>query len=714
MSRRQLVFTLCACINFTTLICVSAQIPRPNNNSKTISHAPPAYAIASVASSLLNSTLCQEELLNFRNAVDQRVLWSLKMLDSSGDFQSGFFYGNNYWLGSRSQCIDTMSTVPLQISKSRLLNNTLYRDPQKEIPPFKVNYYAAYLKHNSTLQYHVNFPNEDIITLGLCLPASCSVHDISFILKRIFHDRVLLINGLYSADLELIQVKTLKNDYKWFNGAALVICVILVLSVLMVIIGTIYDRFVSSNEENKIDTNGNGTVEEMEMEVASSSEESKIGKVLICFSAYANTKVIFNTKVHADTLPIIHGLKFLNMCWLIMGHTILYMIDYIDNKIWTLKFTAGFINQVVTTTPIGVDTYFFLSGLLVAYFYIKDKMDKGRIQPLTYKAKLNEFFVLVTRRFIRLTPAYMMVLAISQLSSAWFNETSQFYVHERPHETCPKYWWRNLLYINNLFGLKTMCMSWSWYLSADMQFFSIAVALLILSTIYFYIAVAILAALLIGSIVLTGYLSYIYEYVPTLDEQYRLVDVLYLPPWVRITPYIVGMITGYILTQLNGKLLLKRRTIILCWCLGSACNIIVLFSMHQRQIPILPSAIYIALHKGVWAVGIAWIVIACLTQHGGIVCQFLSFKGWAPFSRLSYCAYLINPVVIQSFRLLSETSVHFEFIPLTIFFVGYCIIIYLCSYILSLIVESPYILLVRRTMQARSRRKYKWRNSEKL
>jgi len=56
----------------------------------------------------------------------------------------------------------------------------------------------------------------------------------------------------------------------------------------------------------------------------------------------------------------------------------------------------------------------------------------------------------------RLTPAYIMVLGISQLSSAWFDKTSQFYVYERSHETCAKYWWRNVLYINNFFDINTM------------------------------------------------------------------------------------------------------------------------------------------------------------------------------------------------------------------------------------------------------------------
>lgn len=82
------------------------------------------------------------------------------MLDSSGGLKSGFIYGNNYWLGVTSQCFDSMNRVPPELLDKDLLNNTIYRDPQKEFPPFEVTYFVAYIRHNSTLQYHVNVPNE--------------------------------------------------------------------------------------------------------------------------------------------------------------------------------------------------------------------------------------------------------------------------------------------------------------------------------------------------------------------------------------------------------------------------------------------------------------------------------------------------------------------------------------------------------------------------
>ncbi|EGI62963.1 Nose resistant to fluoxetine protein 6 [Acromyrmex echinatior] len=415
-----------------------------------------------------------------------------------------------------------MNKAPFELAKRYILvlNNTRYRDPQDEFPPFQLNYFVAYIRHNSTLQYHINMLTEDLITLGLCLPASCSTNNISFILKRIFRDRVLLINDLYSVDLNLIQVKNLKDDHQWLlSGAIPFICFALVLTFVMMISGTIYDIFI--------------------------------------YQIYLKTETVS-----------------------------------------------------------------------------------------------------------KLTPAYIMMIGLAQLSSAWYDKNSQFYVEERPHETCAKYWWRNVLYIHNLFGYKTMCLSWSWYLSNDMQFYIIGLALLILSTVYFYVAVVILSTILIASVILSGYISYIYEYVPTLDELYRLLDVLYYPPWIRIGPYIIGMITGYVTRRFNKKIALKRNIVILCWTLGAACNILVLFGLYKKQISVLSAAIYVALNRTVWAIGIAWIVIMCFTEHGDIVKKLLSCKIWIPLSRLTYCAYLLNPFIIHSIRSHSETSAHFELLSI--------------------------------------------------
>ncbi|KYN30536.1 Nose resistant to fluoxetine protein 6 [Trachymyrmex septentrionalis] len=691
--------------HFATLFCVSAQFHGSNENN--IIHLLPAYTIASRAS-LLGSATCATELRDFLDAVDQRILWGLKTLDSSGELKSGFLYGNNFWLGSRSQCLDIMNRTPFEFANRYILNNTRYRDSLNEFPPFQLNYFVAYIRHNSTLQYHINIFTEDLITLGLCLPASCSTNNISFILEGIFRDRVLLINDLYSVDLNLIQVKNLKDDHQWLlSGAIPFICVALVLTFVMMISGTIYDIFIYQTylkENNKTVVNIENAVKEMTMtDLSFSCEKSRIGNVLMCFSVYTSTKIIFNTKLDTEEIVVIHGIKFLSMVWIIIFHSVFYMLEFYDNKTWMLRFAEGIPIQVISNAFVSVDTYFFLSGFLLAYMNLKNKIDKGRSKPIHYKKKLNEFFVSILKRYIRLTPAYIMMIGIAQLISAWYDKTSQFYVEEISHKTCAKYWWRNVLYIHNLFAFNTMCLSWSWYLSNDMQYYIIGLALLILSTVYFYVAVVILSIILIASVILSGYISYIYEYVPTLDEQFRLIDVIYYPPWIRIGPYIIGMITGYIIRRFNKKITLKRNIVILCWTLCAACNILVLFGLYKRQISVLSTAIYVALSRTVWAIGIAWIVICvmCCTEHGGIVKQLLSCKIWIPLSRLTYCAYLLNPFIILSINLHSETSTHFEVLSIGATIIGYLMITYLCAYALSLMAELPYILLMQMFRQSR-------------
>ncbi|XP_072747441.1 nose resistant to fluoxetine protein 6-like [Anoplolepis gracilipes] len=618
------VFALCVCINIDALIYVFAKVNKSNENEyeNVSSNTLPAYIIASRAD-LVKSNICGKELRDFRDAVDRRILWSLKILDSSGGYKSGFLYGNNYWLGSRSQCLNTMNTAPLEIAERYILNNTIYRDPQKEFPSFKVNYFIAHFKHNSTLQYHVNFPNEDIITLGLCLPASCSINDLNLILEKIFRDRIFFINDLYSVDFKLIEVKDLKGDQQWlFNNSIFFICV-LAFTLFVMIIGTLYDIFVHQKYlvvKDKTTANVKDISLEMKIIPSPLRQENKIGKMLMCFSIYTNTKIIFNTKLNTDEVPILHGLKFLTMSWLICLHTPIFMLDYIDNKSLQWKITSDFLIQILFNIGVPVDTFIFLSGFLVAYIYFKDKiMDKGKTISINYKTKLNEFFTNIIRRFIRLTPAYMMMIGILQLNSAWYSRNSQFYITYTPDKICTKYWWRNLLYINNLFDLDTMCMIPSWYLANDMQYFIIATLLLILSTVYFYVTVVILGVLLIGSIMLTGYISYIYEYVPIFDEQYRLMSVLYYPPWIRIGPYIIGIIIGYIVRRLNKKLILKKKTVILGWCFSSACATFALLGHFKQHKSIFYAAIYVALSRILWAISIAWIVVTYFTKVDSLV-----------------------------------------------------------------------------------------------
>jgi len=62
-----------------------------------------------------------------------------------------------------------------------------------------------------------------------------------------------------------------------------------------------------------------------------------------------------------------------------------------------------------------------------------------------------------------------------------------------------------------------------------------------------------------------------------------------------------------------------QKITILYWFLAGAWNISVFWIYNQNlYMSVLATAIYVALHRILWAISIAWIVIACSTKHGGL------------------------------------------------------------------------------------------------
>ncbi|XP_046403423.1 nose resistant to fluoxetine protein 6-like [Ischnura elegans] len=694
---------------------------------------------------------CISEMADVWRGIAERELWALKMLDASGTPGSGFLWGNNYWLGSFSMC---RSLEPR--AKGAVLNgNGSALSPQG--PPGEVEIFVATFRHRGSPQEHIRVPNEDLLSVALCAPNVCPEETLGDLLEESLSQRALPLQRLLGLRLQLEGVRSLR----WHPETLIskpkfgIMAFLIFLIVFLLVAGTYYDvaiwrpalkKATSSKGESSdlsrkmgsdgsrpvdvellvVDTNQNGcqsnngralTTSKGMMAVDLNNKPPKqeikearqgaLGHFLMCFSVPRNTTTIFDTFLGEDSVCAIHGLRFMGMGWIIMVHTVYFLSDYCDNKAVALRKADGFMVQVVSNATLSVDTFFFISGFLLSYLFYKDEA-KNKLKEQkkeTFKAKVNKFFLMLLRRFMRLTPTYMVVLGIVDINMSWYNKVSFFTMSERADVVCSKYWWRNILYINNFFSREEMCMSWSWYLSNDMQFFVLGTFLMLLSTSYFVLSIIILVIILISSSVLTGYISYIYGYIPTLDEQLAMLNVLYDPPWTRIGPYLVGMCTGYLAVYLNGKLNLSKKTTILLWVLGSLCNIIVLFGIYERDISVTASAFYVALSRTVWGLGLAWIIIACCTGHAGIINSILSFGGWVPLSRLTYGAYLLNPVLMNSIYLSSESAWHIDFLPLAAVFLGHTCITYFCSYVLSLLVETPSILLMRWFVQGSGRRK---------
>uniref|UniRef100_T1JK46 Acyltransferase 3 domain-containing protein n=1 Tax=Strigamia maritima TaxID=126957 RepID=T1JK46_STRMM len=119
----------------------------------------------------------------------------------------------------------------------------------------------------------------------------------------------------------------------------------------------------------------------------------------------------------------------------------------------------------------SVDTFFTLSGLLLTRSFLKrqEKVEGS------YLWILKLYFL----RYLRLTPVYAVVLIIFQtILFPYYSNSSLWPQHVNEH--CYKYWWKHLLYINNIKPNFTEdCFGESWYLAIDMQFHIISPIILI-------------------------------------------------------------------------------------------------------------------------------------------------------------------------------------------------------------------------------------------
>jgi len=137
-----------------------------------------------------------------------------------------------------------------------------------------------------------------------------------------------------------------------------------------------------------------------------------------------------------------------------------------------LQSETNFLLHILTNAGLWVEAFFLLSGFLCAYGVIRDlrKTSIKDYKPLTS----------IIHRYLRITPSLIGVIGFSILQEIMGSGPKWFKYVENSEQTCHKNWWTNLLYINNIVGLNqlgqnpTECVSFTWYLAADMQLFLVS------------------------------------------------------------------------------------------------------------------------------------------------------------------------------------------------------------------------------------------------
>lgn len=94
------------------------------------------------------------------------------------------------------------------------------------------------------------------------------------------------------------------------------------------------------------------------------------------------------------------------------------------------------------------------------------------------------------------------------------------------------------------------------------------------------------------------------------------------------------------------------------WASASFCLFWLVFGLYKVQLSPIVAATYSSLSHTAWALALAWIVVACSSGNGGYVNNILAAPVIYPFSRVTYCAYLVHPVAIRFVSLSSDATLH--------------------------------------------------------
>ncbi|XP_069696166.1 nose resistant to fluoxetine protein 6-like isoform X2 [Periplaneta americana] len=600
------------------------------------------------------SELCQTHIRFYNESLNAGKPWAYKMFDSNARLPAGLLMGNLVFFGNYDECVDVVD---------------IHTDMA---PPFSGKYCLVTLTWiNDTFI----FPNEqfdDIRLLGsprtlslrwgFCIPSTCGAQDLVAGLQEYFGQDVVVT--LTDQDCHT-------KDEKIYTSLDCVAIAVFSAFGIVVVLSTAYDIM------NKGDRR----------------------ELLMSFSLRRHGSKLLSADTSRDSMPVLHGVRFLSMFWIVLGHR--YVISTTGpaiNTVFTNSWVRSWENMPLVNFVMAVDTFLLLSGLLVAYVFLKQmrRPDARFNIPLHY-----------LHRYIRLTPV-MAALVLIQLSlMEHLGSGPMWSTNEFLTELCRKNWWATLLYIQNYYCGDQMCLGHSWYLSVDMQLFW-------LSPIFLYpllrwprkYSMSLLAVATIAGLLGTFVVSYVLELPTSIDSgvgpEYQAWNkYLYVKTHTRCAPWFIGLGLGYLLHHTrNRNLRLTKLQISAGWLLTAVALLGSLFGLLPFQQPDyafnnLETSIYSGLHRPVWTLGVAWLIFACVSGYGGPVNSFLSWKGFHPFSRLSYCIYLVHYLFLMGRQMTIRTPVYLSHMDLVTQFFGEMVFTIILAAILSLVFESPFIVIER-------------------
>lgn len=557
----------------------------------------------------------------------------------------------------------------------------------------------------------LNNPTNYSLTVGACVPASCSASDLNNSTYQAVIARQLNLPKDFIAGFTA-DCKAASYDIPW--GTWVFVCVYIIL-ISLLIIGTLleaqieynilpflplgqknanddeYDKLLSINDDVQVKPSAKETKLE-------DKHPSMIIKLLLSFSFLYNYGRL-TAPSPPGSFDSLNGVRVICTMFVVLGHTFYFIWDSVAimNFQTVAETVQLFRFQIVVAGFYAVDTFFWLSGFLVAYYFLKELKAKG----INVKMMVMFYF----HRIYRLTPTLLMGLFFFYLITPYWSSGPYWRFYQAfVNSHCSDSWWFTALYIQNFIDPKKLCMGWSWYLADDMQYYILSPLILI---VYWKNKAAGWAICIFGvflcmattlGICMSNDLqefqgfefgAELGNYIPPGGKYGRLI---YLPFYTRYSPYLIGFMCAFLLLERGATFRITPpiRTIIY---ITSSCIILVLsfITWSDSNYGWTPwmNYVWITICRPIWSVGLGSLLIVCMVGYGGVFSSIMSRPFWVPYARLSYGAYIFHLVNLGSIYAGYKSGVTYTFGVGLYFFFGHLIIAFLLSFGNFFLVEKP-------------------------
>ena len=366
------------------------------------------------------------------------------------------------------------------------------------------------------------------------------------------------------------------------------------------------------------------------------SDKSAAVETVSVFSLRQNWHHLTHRPAHQE--PVIDGVRAFAILWVVLLHMVYYQYGNFPTQVMAI-----FKNPATTwirNGPLGVDLFFVISGFLMGSILFAELKASGKLE-------IARFYV---RRFLRLIPVYIVVMALSL-----------YFLHGLPGKPIWNYaenFWANLLYVNNFLPRTQQYMGWCWSLAIEEQFYLLLPACILLfmglgkGRVRFLVGMMVMSVAIQYSVIhLTG-IVHPHRFVPNSAPFYAWYDLIYDKPWMRFGGLLAG-VTGAFLScyhEPQVKCFFARTGLITTICVG--CFLVVGHisvtdsgSTFFDHLPFLARELWGALFRDAFSLATMFLIPAamhCPALFGGSLRCLLSWKGFYPIAQLSYSTYLVH------------------------------------------------------------------------